>query len=85
MKHSITLAGHRTSLSLEPVFWDALKALADKRGLSVASLVGAIDEARATDADPKGAQSSQSLSSYIRVAVMQAALEGEIALSDLAS
>ena len=84
MKHSITLAGHRTSLSLEPVFWDALKALADKRGVSLAQLVGMIDEARASIADPKGAKSSQSLSSYIRVAVMHAALEGEITVGDLA-
>jgi len=83
MKHSITLAGHRTSLSLEPVFWDALKALADKRQLSLAQLVGTIDEARAAHADPKGATSAQSLSSYIRVAVMHAALEGEITLKDM--
>ena len=43
MKRSLTIAGHRTSLSLEPEFWDALQQAALARGLSVAALVSEID------------------------------------------
>jgi predicted DNA-binding ribbon-helix-helix protein len=44
-KRSVTIAGHKTSLSLEQAFWDELKRLADADGLSVNALVAAIDEA----------------------------------------
>ncbi len=45
-KRSLTIAGHRTSLSLEPEFWDALKQAAGAENKSLASLVGEIDQAR---------------------------------------
>ena len=45
-KRSIALAGHATSLALEPEFWAALEALAAARGLSLARLVGEIDQGR---------------------------------------
>ncbi len=45
-KHSLLIAGHRTSVSLEEPFWRALKRLADERGESVAQIVTAIDAAR---------------------------------------
>ena len=45
-KRSVSLAGHATSLALEPEFWEALKALAATRGLSLAGLIGAIDADR---------------------------------------
>jgi predicted DNA-binding ribbon-helix-helix protein len=45
-KRSLSLAGHRTSLALEPAFWRALEALAAARGLSLAGLVAAIDAER---------------------------------------
>lgn len=45
-KRSLTLAGHATSLALEPEFWAALEALAAARGQSLAATVGAIDSAR---------------------------------------
>jgi predicted DNA-binding ribbon-helix-helix protein len=45
-KRSLSIAGHRTSLSLESEFWAALGAAARKRGLSIAGLVGEIDRAR---------------------------------------
>ena len=48
-KHSLTIAGHATSLSLEPVFWDGLKAAAAARGMPLAVLVAEIDEARTTN------------------------------------
>ncbi len=45
-KRSITLAGHGTSLALEPAFWSALEAMAQTRGVSLAVLVGGVDKAR---------------------------------------
>ena len=45
-KRSLVLAGHGTSVALEPEFWAALEALAAARGVSLAALVAAIDDAR---------------------------------------
>jgi predicted DNA-binding ribbon-helix-helix protein len=58
-KRSVTLAGHRTSLSLEPEFWDALKAAARAEGLSLNVL---IDRERSTN-----------LSSAVRVYLLRRA------------
>lgn len=49
-KHSVTVAGHATSLSLEDAFWDALKAAAAERGVSVNALLTEIDAARSAGA-----------------------------------
>jgi predicted DNA-binding ribbon-helix-helix protein len=46
-KRSFTIGGHRTSISLEAPFWDALKAAADEEGLPVSRLIAQIDAARA--------------------------------------
>ena len=45
-KRSITIHGHRTSVSLEKPFWTILRAIAVQRGLSLASLVQIIDKER---------------------------------------
>ena len=45
-KRSITIAGHETSISLEPIFWLALEAAAAERGLPLSALVAAIDAER---------------------------------------
>ena len=45
-KRSLSLAGHRTSLALEPEFWRVLAALAAARSLSLAGLVASIDAER---------------------------------------
>ena len=45
-KRSINLSGHATSLALEPEFWAVLADSAREQGLSLAGLVGQIDEAR---------------------------------------
>ncbi len=54
VKRSMTIAGHQTSISLEPLFWDALKVAADKRGLPVNALVAQIDVERLEAARPPG-------------------------------
>ncbi len=46
VKRSVTIAGHETSISLEPVFWQALEAAAAARGLPVNALVAAVDAVR---------------------------------------
>ena len=45
-KRSITIQGHRTSVSLEEPFWIFLRAIAAQRGLSLASLVQMVDQER---------------------------------------
>ncbi|MCB1394502.1 MAG: ribbon-helix-helix domain-containing protein [Rhodobacter sp.] len=45
-KHSLTLRGHRTSVSLEAEFWAAFRALARRRGLGINECAAAIDAAR---------------------------------------
>jgi predicted DNA-binding ribbon-helix-helix protein len=45
-KHSLVIAGHSTSVSLEAAFWDALREWARERGTSVTALVAEIDSAR---------------------------------------
>lgn len=61
IKRSITIAGHATSISLEPQFWSALEAEAAARALPLSALVAAIDAVRIAAADPPN------LASAIRV------------------
>lgn len=51
VKQSLKLAGHQTSISLEPVFWEMLRKAAAENGVAVASLVQTIDAER-IKADP---------------------------------
>lgn len=60
-KHSLTLHGHRTSVSLEPEFWQAFRAIAKARGLPLNALAAEVDEARGVD---------RGLASAIRVYVL---------------
>lgn len=64
-KRSITIAGHATSVSLEPAFWSALRDMAAEQGESVPNLI------RRLDAEAREA----SLSSTLRVAVLNWALQ----------
>jgi predicted DNA-binding ribbon-helix-helix protein len=57
LKRSLTIAGHRTSLSLEPEFWEVLRKTAAAERKSLAALVGEIDNTRG----------ERNLSSAIRV------------------
>jgi predicted DNA-binding ribbon-helix-helix protein len=52
VKRSITIAGHCTSISLEPAFWWALEDAAAARGLPLSALVAQIDHLRITAPDP---------------------------------
>ena len=66
-KHSVVISGHRTSISLETAFWDALRELAKERGRSVSALVAEIDAKRG----------EANLSSALRVHVLHA-FRGEV-------
>ena len=46
-KRSVTIDGHRTSVSLEDAFWAELSSIGEARGLSLNALVAEIDQARA--------------------------------------
>ncbi|GAB4290615.1 MAG: hypothetical protein Kow0058_09720 [Roseovarius sp.] len=49
VKHSLTISGHRTSVSLEDAFWQALRAIAAERGQPLNALAAEIDAARDPD------------------------------------
>ncbi|MCB5177158.1 MULTISPECIES: ribbon-helix-helix domain-containing protein [Microvirga] len=59
-KRSVAIAGHRTSVSLEEPFWEALREIAERDSTSVQALIGRIDAERG----------EQNLSSAIRVYVL---------------
>jgi predicted DNA-binding ribbon-helix-helix protein len=52
VKRSITIAGHQTAISLEPIFWDALRVRAASEGLPINALIARIDVARLAVFDP---------------------------------
>ncbi|MEI8296348.1 MAG: ribbon-helix-helix domain-containing protein [Alphaproteobacteria bacterium] len=66
MKHkrSLIITGHKTSISLEKPFWEALQEIAAKEQLSIAALVERLDCQRTLD--PK----ADNLSSYLRVYIL---------------
>ncbi|MFP5078212.1 ribbon-helix-helix domain-containing protein [Rhizobium sp. YIM 134829] len=68
-KHSTTLHGHRTSITLEDAFWIELQRLARERGLALARLIADIDDLR---------DETTNLSSALRLHVL-AALKEEAA------
>ncbi len=66
VKHSVTIAGHRTSISLEPLFWDSLLRAAGEEGVAVNGLVARIDEARIAALAGGGEHLPANLASAIR-------------------
>lgn len=68
IKRSFTIRGHRTSISLEAEFWDALKEIAAGAGTTLAGLVTAIDEQRGRSG-LSGAVRVHVLAHYRRAAV----------------
>ena len=70
VKHSVTLNGHRTSISLEDEFWAALRDIAAEKDIALNALVAEVDVARGTD---------MGLASAIRLFILrdlQAKLDG---------
>jgi predicted DNA-binding ribbon-helix-helix protein len=61
IKRSLSIAGHATSISLEEPFWQALKRIAEGRGLTLAALVAEID----------GRRARTNLSSALRIHVLE--------------
>lgn len=55
IKRSVSISGHRTSISLEQPFWEALKEVACSLDVSVNELVRRIDETRDTEGNLSGA------------------------------
>ena len=58
VKRSVEIAGHKTSISLEPLFWEMLQAAAAAEGLAVAALVARIDAERIKSPTPPGLASA---------------------------
>jgi predicted DNA-binding ribbon-helix-helix protein len=52
VKRSVTIAGHETSVSLEPVFWAALERAAAARALPLSALVAQLDAHRVRQTEP---------------------------------
>jgi len=67
IKRSVRIAGHATSVSLEPAFWEALGELAARRRMSLNALLSAID-----------AERGGNLSSAIRLFVLASCRRGEL-------
>jgi predicted DNA-binding ribbon-helix-helix protein len=61
IKRSMMIAGHATSISLEPVFWEALREAAEGEGLPLNALVARLDAERVAAPDPAN------LGSYLRM------------------
>jgi predicted DNA-binding ribbon-helix-helix protein len=61
-KHSLTLRGHRTSVTLEPEFWQAFRDIAHNKDIAINVLAAQIDASREQDVG---------LASAIRVYVLQ--------------
>ena len=70
-KRSVLIAGHQSSISLEPMFWRALEAAARDRGCPVNALVAEIDAARL------GAERAPNLTSALRQWLFARGLAGE--------
>jgi predicted DNA-binding ribbon-helix-helix protein len=68
VKRSVRIAGHATSVSLEPAFWEALSQIAMRRQLSLNALLSRID-----------AERTGNLSSAIRLFVLASCRGGELA------
>ena len=63
IKKSFTIGNHRTSISLEPEFWDALELKANEQDISLSKLVLKIDNEKPKDYN--------NLASYIRIWVLK--------------
>ena len=69
IKRSVLIAGHSTSISLEPIFWSALETAARERGTPLNALVAEIDAARLDSATPPNLTSAIRQWLFARTAV----------------
>jgi predicted DNA-binding ribbon-helix-helix protein len=72
VKRSMMIAGHATSISLEPVFWEALKEAAKAEAVPLSALVARIDAERVEGSHPPN------LASAIRVWLFERARSGQL-------
>lgn len=73
VKRSVRIAGHATSVSLEPAFWDALQRIAQGRRMSIGALIAVIDLERGGN-----------LSSAVRLFVLDSCRRGELGAAEAA-
>ena len=69
IKRSVMIAGHATSVSLEPIFWETLQRAAEAERLPISALVAQIDAQRIAEPEPVN------LASAIRVWLMERLLD----------
>ena len=67
LKRSVTIAGHETSISLEPIFWEALRQVASDEGLPINALIARIDAERIAADDPPNLASAIRVWLYARL------------------
>lgn len=72
VKRSVTIAGHETSISLEPIFWEALRQAAGDEGIPVNALVARIDAERIAADDPPNLASAIRVWLYARLSSARA-------------
>ena len=77
VKRSVMIAGHATSVSLEPIFWEALKQAAEAERLPISALVARIDAGRIAGEAPPN------LASAIRVWLMERLIDPQTPAQDL--
>ncbi len=58
VKRSVEIAGHKTSISLEPAFWDMLRAASEEEALPINAIVARIDAQRIASETPPGLASA---------------------------
>jgi predicted DNA-binding ribbon-helix-helix protein len=66
IKRSMMIAGHATSISLEPIFWEALREAAEQEGLPLNALVARIDAERVEQEAPPNLASAIRVWLYLR-------------------
>ena len=68
VKRSVAIGGHKTSVSLEDVFWQCLREIAERRGTTLSAVLDDIDAHR----------KNRNLSSHIRMFVLDYYRSGEV-------
>ncbi|MCZ6885792.1 MAG: ribbon-helix-helix domain-containing protein [Alphaproteobacteria bacterium] len=72
-RHSVRIAGHATSISIEDAFWQEIRRAAKEDGISTARLIEAVDRARTADKEvgAPGLKGAPNLSSALRLYVLE--------------